>query len=93
MKIEEYIQYLLQLKSRQDSHLEKVSQVFTPCTKADCPECVGTNVKIDGTACHHAPCKCSKCTVLWTTTYTSKEFTHNLQNTNWSVPEFLNQID
>ena len=37
-------------------------QEFQPCAHDQCPECHGTGIKIDGTACvHMISCPCAKC--------------------------------
>lgn len=53
------------LKGRQRRHLELIRgriDLRINCLHDGCPECVGTGVKGDGSACiHHLSCPCPKC--------------------------------
>lgn len=58
--------YQEDLKRRQKEHLDAVmlnqqSQIYV-CLHDQCPLCVGTGVKLDGTTCvHYISCGCPKC--------------------------------
>lgn len=52
---------------RQQEHLRQVQRNrdsnWQPCLHDQCPECVGTGIKKDGTHCvHMISCPCPKCT-------------------------------
>lgn len=53
------------LREHQKRHLESVHRggwPWQPCLHDSCPECVGTGIKRDGTACVHSlSCPCPKC--------------------------------
>ncbi len=54
------------LKRRQAEHLRRVrerqTQPYQPCAHTNCPLCIGTGIKADGSACIHFPhCTCPKC--------------------------------
>lgn len=64
------------LKNRQEEHLRKVKEYaqrnqgyvyevdYSFCMHDACPECVGTGIKIDGSACiHMIACTCKKCSI------------------------------
>lgn len=58
--------YERDLKRRQDEHLRNVRGAhdmnWQACLHDSCPQCVGTGVKIDGSACIHClSCPCPKC--------------------------------
>ena len=57
-------EYEKDLKRRQEEHLKQVNNDFgQPCMHDACPECMGTGVKRDGSACiHFISCPCPKCT-------------------------------
>ena len=60
-------EYEKDLRRRQKEHLKKVRQggnrPWRPCMHDGCPECHGTGVKLDGSACiHMISCPCPKCT-------------------------------
>ena len=49
------------LKERQKKHLKQIH--WKPCLHDNCPECVGTGIKKDGSKCYHyLSCPCPKCT-------------------------------
>ena len=61
-------QYDLDLRRRQKKHLEQVKQIkdlyWRPCLHDQCPDCVGTGIKKDGSICvHNISCPCPKCTL------------------------------
>lgn len=54
------------LRRRQEEHLRNVYNTedrnWRPCMHDSCPECLGTGVKHDGSACiHYISCPCPKC--------------------------------
>lgn len=52
------------LKERQEEHLRNVGPrvPWRPCLHDGCPNCIGTGVKHDGSACvHMISCPCPKC--------------------------------
>jgi len=57
------------LKRRQEEHLKNVANKmgygdnqWQPCMHDNCPECVGTGVRRDGSPCiHMISCPCPKC--------------------------------
>lgn len=58
-------EYEEDLRRKQKAHLEQVYKepTWQPCMHDNCPECVGTGVKKDGTMCIHGiSCPCPKCT-------------------------------
>lgn len=59
-------QYERDLAERRRKHLEAVTQRqdadWRPCVHENCPECVGTGIKKDGSSCvHMISCPCPKC--------------------------------
>lgn len=59
-------EYYRDLKRRQDNHQKQITQrhdsTWRPCMHDECPSCVGTGIKTDGTACIHGiSCPCPKC--------------------------------
>lgn len=62
-------QYEEDLKRRQEEHLRNITRSmgygdhhWQPCMHENCPECVGTGVKRDGSPCiHMISCPCPKC--------------------------------
>jgi hypothetical protein len=63
------ISYENDLKKRQSDHLKQVelaryqNEYWQPCLHDQCPECIDTGVKIDGSVCiHFLSCSCPKCT-------------------------------
>ena len=58
-------QYEKDLKRRQEEHMRNVRNrdgFFQPCLHEGCPECFGTGIKRDGSACvHMLSCPCPKC--------------------------------
>ena len=56
--------YEQDLRRRQEEHLRSIGQQkpWQPCMHDACPECVGTGLKRDGSACSHCiSCPCPKC--------------------------------
>lgn len=57
--------YEKDLAERKRKHLEKVSKEkkeWTPCLHDQCPECIGTGIKKNGSPCvHNLSCNCPKC--------------------------------
>jgi hypothetical protein len=55
------------LRRRQEEHLNRVrggskDPNWRPCLHDQCPECLGTGVKHDGSSCiHMISCPCPKC--------------------------------
>lgn len=54
------------LRQRQEEHLRSLKQHcdrnWRPCLHDSCPECVGTGIRRDGSACvHMISCPCPKC--------------------------------
>lgn len=54
------------LKRRQEEHLKNVynnhDSNWRPCMHDSCPNCLGTGIKHDGSACIHCiSCPCPKC--------------------------------
>lgn len=53
------------LRRRQKEHLERVHNRggrYQKCLHDGCPQCVGTGIKKDGSACIHClSCSCPKC--------------------------------
>lgn len=66
-KIMDRKKYEEELKRRQEEHLRNVRAVarevpWQPCLHDSCPGCLGTGVKLDGSACiHNLSCPCPKC--------------------------------
>ena len=59
-------QYETDLLKRQMLHLQGITEqptiAWQPCLHDQCPECVGTGVKKDGSPCvHYISCPCPKC--------------------------------
>ena len=59
-------EYEEDLKRRQREHLDSIryahDHTWQPCMHDQCPECVGTGVKKDGSMCIHGiACPCPKC--------------------------------
>lgn len=59
-------QYEEDLKRRQEEHLRQVNNDpfnWQPCLHDQCPECVGTGIRRDGSPCVHSiSCPCPRCT-------------------------------
>ncbi len=61
-------QYEEDLRQRQEEHLKSIyknnnDNNWRICFHDNCPECIGTGIKKDGSACIHGiACPCSKCT-------------------------------
>jgi len=60
-------EYEEDLKQRQKKHLEAIADIqnndWQPCLHDNCPECLGTGIKKDGSSCiHFISCPCPKCT-------------------------------
>jgi len=63
-------EYYKDLERRQQEHLDRVKRLyspfsppFQPCLHDQCPSCLGTGVRADGSMCiHNLSCPCSKCT-------------------------------
>jgi hypothetical protein len=58
--------YRKDLARRQQEHLKNVRANrflnFRPCMNDECPQCIGTGIKQDGTKClHMMSCPCQKC--------------------------------
>lgn len=64
--------YERELKERQRRHLEIVRQLdivrrgpygsYQPCMHDNCPDCVGTGLRRDGSVCiHEISCPCPRC--------------------------------
>ena len=58
--------YEKELAEKQRNHLKNVygnkGDNWRPCMHDQCPECFGTGIKIDGSACiHYISCPCPKC--------------------------------
>lgn len=52
------------LKRRQENHLKRINNniKWTPCMHDNCPECIGTGFKSNGSICiHMIACNCHKC--------------------------------
>ncbi len=62
-------QYEKDLRERQARHKaairdNNVATSWKPCKHDQCPDCVGTGRKLDGSVCIHGiSCTCPKCTV------------------------------
>lgn len=57
-------EYERDLRKRQQAHREQVNKGidWQPCLHDQCPECVGTGIKKDGTPrVHMISCPCPKC--------------------------------
>lgn len=56
-------EYERDLARRQKEHLERIyNHSWRPCLHDQCPECVGTGLKRDGSACIHGiSCPCPRC--------------------------------
>ncbi len=61
-------QYEEDLKRRQEEHLRSIRQnsyehsFWQPCLHDQCPECIGTGIRRDGSICVHGiSCPCPKC--------------------------------
>lgn len=59
--------YEEELRRRQEEHLEGIRKshdiYWIPCMHDSCPECIGTGIRKDGSACIHGlSCPCPKCT-------------------------------
>jgi hypothetical protein len=57
--------YEKDLKERQRQHLDNIGRDvnWQPCMHDNCPECLGTGRKRDGSTCiHMISCPCPKCT-------------------------------
>lgn len=57
------------LRRRQEEHLRNVYNTddrnWRPCMHDSCPDCLGTGVKHDGSACiHYISCPCPKCSPM-----------------------------
>ena len=55
------------LRRRQEEHLRNIGNYgdsfWQPCLHEQCPECVGTGIRKDGSFCIHGlSCPCPKCT-------------------------------
>ena len=60
-------QYEEDLKHRQNLHRAKIRDNkeanWKPCKHDECPTCIGTGIKEDGSPCiHNIHCDCPKCT-------------------------------
>lgn len=56
--------YESDLKRRQEEHLARVrgSKTWRPCLHDQCPSCLGTGIRHDGSPCIHGiACPCPKC--------------------------------
>lgn len=56
--------YQKDLQKRQQEHLNSIQERIydVPCMHDNCPSCVGTGIKSDGSLCfHHLSCNCPKC--------------------------------
>ena len=65
--------YERDLKRRQEEHLRSIGRPaidnWRPCLHDQCPECIGTGRKRDGSACvHMISCPCPKCSPQSVTT-------------------------
>jgi hypothetical protein len=56
-------------KRRQEEHLRRIynnwnnQEIEQPCLHDQCPDCIGTGVKRDGSMCvHWISCPCPRCT-------------------------------
>jgi len=60
--------YERDLKRRQEEHLKNIrggtnDPYWKPCAHDQCPECLGTGIKRNGSVCVHClTCDCPKCT-------------------------------
>lgn len=62
-------EYEEDLKRRQNKHLravekrkQSVDSLWVPCAHEKCEECIGTNIKKNGSQCiHYLVCNCPKC--------------------------------
>lgn len=79
------------LRRRQAEHLRGVRdyrQHWQPCLHDQCPECVGTGVRRDGSACVHSiACSCPKCSVTCGVSYgsvTANSVPLAWANTEWA---------
>ena len=54
------------IKQKQKEHLNDIQNnptAWRPCMHEQCPDCVGTGIKKDGSVCIHGiACPCPKCT-------------------------------
>jgi hypothetical protein len=77
-------EYEKDLARRQAIHLQNVKkgyEIWQPCAHDQCPECIGTGIKSNGSPCiHYIYCSCPKCSpyssiispqVTWCCTATS----------------------
>ena len=59
-------EYERDLQKRQEEHLRNIkgnNSFWQPCLHDQCPNCHGTGIKLDGSACiHFISCPCPKCT-------------------------------
>ena len=79
------------LKRRQEEHLRQVQggglgEPFVPCLHEQCPECIGTGVRRDGSACIHCiSCPCPKCTPRCGTAGAPQQYNgHGTYTARWS---------
>lgn len=65
MTKQEFSNYSNDLLKRQFDHLSSIYSndiPFEPCQHSECPSCIGTGVKADGSPCiHEVRCTCMKC--------------------------------
>jgi hypothetical protein len=62
------------LRRRQQQHLDSINNGrfnnWQPCMHDNCPECIGTGIKHDGSMCiHMISCPCPKCTPTFCVTH------------------------
>lgn len=59
-------QYEKDLKKRQADHINRINELniqdWKPCIHDQCPDCLGTGIKVFGGLCVHSiSCDCPKC--------------------------------
>lgn len=59
---EGYEEYLKQRKKQHLNNIQNNNLNCMPCLHDNCPECMGTGIKKDGSMCiHNISCTCPKC--------------------------------
>ena len=94
-------QYERDLKKRQKQHLDNIKmnqdRFWKPCTHDQCPSCVGTGIRFDGSLCiHNLYCDCPKCSIHCSVEISNPEYgeitidTTRLNTTNFEIGNGFN---
>ena len=85
-------QYQKDLEKRQKEHLERVLKNqndnfnWRPCLHDQCAECVGTGIKLNGSACiHFLSCACPKCSPQYICVTSSKNLDITTTTTSYVI--------